>query len=66
MKTQKKKVDKYMVLYKAIAKYIESVGGTAVVVGGIKIGQEWGARKFNYFIQIPITGVMPTFKTPSK
>ena len=46
----------------SLIKYIETLGGTALVVGGIKIGQEIGALKFNYFIQIGITGKMPTKK----
>ena len=46
----------------AIGKYIKAIGGTAVVVGGVKVGQEWGSAKYNYFIQIGITGKMPEKK----
>lgn len=44
----------------SICAYIESMGGTAVVVGGVKVGQEIGAMKYNYFIQVGVTGKMPT------
>ncbi len=46
----------------AIAKYIETMDGTAVIVGGVGIGQDIAARKFNYFIKVGITGKMPTKK----
>lgn len=46
----------------AIANYIKSMGGTAVVVGSVGMGKEVGALKFNYFIKINITGKMPTKK----
>lgn len=46
----------------AIAEYIKSMGGSAVVVGNVGIGQEVGALKFNYFIKVGITGKIPTKK----
>lgn len=46
-------------IVKPLAKYIELLGGSAVLIGGVKIGQEFGAQKYNYFIQIGMTGKMP-------
>ena len=46
----------------ALARYIKGLGGTAVVVGGVSVGKHIGAREFNYFVQIDITGKMPTKK----
>lgn len=46
----------------AIAKYIKTMGGTAVIVGGVGVGKEIDALKHNYFIKIGITGKMPTEK----
>lgn len=56
----KKEKDNFTPLAKAIDKYIRSIGGTAVVIGDVKIGQEVGSLKFNYFIQVGITGKKPT------
>jgi len=57
-----KKKDEFNILAEAIGKYIKSLGSSALVVGGVKIGQEVGALKFNYFIQVGITGKLPTKK----
>ncbi len=57
-----KKKDNFTTFAKAIAKYIKSIGGSALVVGGVKIGQEFGALKYNYYIQIGITGKPPKSK----
>ena len=58
-KIKKKKIDPYLPLYKALAKYIKSIGGSAVLVGGISIGQEWDWAKYNYFVRIKVTGKIP-------
>lgn len=46
----------------SIAKYIEGRGGSAIVIGGVKVGKEFGALRYNYFIKIAITGKMPKSK----
>ena len=46
-------------MYQAIAKYIGETGGSAVVIGGVSVGQNPGSLKMNYFIQIDITGEIP-------
>lgn len=51
-------------MYKAIAKYIQEAGGTAIVLGGVSITAR-GERKFNYTICIDVTGV-PPLPTKSK
>lgn len=45
----------------AIGRYIKAMGGAAVVVGGVGIGQKPGARKYNYFIQVDFTGTPPSW-----
>ena len=54
--------DNFTPFAKAVAKYIKSMGGSAVVVGGVQIEQEFGSLKYNYFIRIGITGIKPTKK----
>ena len=47
-------------LYKAVVRYVEANGGTAVVIGGIALVEE-GPNKFNYGIMVRATGKKPTF-----
>lgn len=61
-KIKKKGKKEFEVMAKAVAGYIKSMGGTAVVVGGVSVGEDFGSRKYNYFIQIAITGMKPTEK----
>ena len=51
-------------LYKAVIKYVESRGGTAVVIGDIALVQEDPFRKFNYGVMVRITGKKPNFPSP--
>lgn len=44
----------------AIGKYIKAMGGNAVLVGGVSIGQNPDALKYNYFIKVGITGKKPS------
>lgn len=62
MNKKEKEAEAFDVMAKAIIKYVEAMGGTALVVGGVSIGQEPGALKYNYFIQVNITGKKPTKK----
>ena len=58
---KQKKSDKvYNNMAKAVAEYIMSMGGSAIVIGGVAIGKDPSSLKYNYFIQIKITGKMPT------
>ena len=59
IKTGNKIINK---LYEAVRDYIESKGGTVVVIGGIAIVQEDSIRKFNYGIMVRITGKKPLIK----
>lgn len=44
----------------SLGKYIESLGGTAVVIGGTSSGKEVNSPKNKYFIKIGIVGKRPT------
>ena len=48
-------------LYKAVVRYIEANGGTAVVIGSIALVQET-PLKFNYGVMVRVTGKKPIFK----
>ncbi len=43
----------------ALAEYIESLGGKALVLGGTGVWQEPGDGKYNYWIRFKVTGKMP-------
>ena len=58
IKTGDKKTD---ALYEAVRNYIESKGGTVVVIGGIALVQEDPMMKFNYGIMVRVTGRKPIF-----
>lgn len=64
IKSKTKRVDKSGAAFDkmaiAIGEYIKTMGGTAVVVGGVSIGQEIGSLRHNYFIKVGITGSIPT------
>lgn len=65
VKQTKESRDAFYTIAVAVAKYIKIMGGTALIVGGVGIGQDIGAKKFNYFIRIDITGKKPTL-TPDR
>lgn len=44
---------------RALGKYIETMGGSASLVGSVSIGQTLKAHKYTYFIQIDIIGKKP-------
>ena len=68
MKAKKKKrtvrvgEKEFDVMARAVAAYIEAMGGTAAFIGGVSVGQNPYALKFRYFIQIDITGKKPVKK----
>ena len=47
-------------LYAAVASYIKSRGGSAVVIGGISIIRWPGEQKYNFTLGVGITGKIPT------
>lgn len=49
------------VLYRAVADYVESVGGTVIVVGGIQCQQWPGDEPYQFTIAIKCTGRKPEF-----
>lgn len=57
--TKKEKDKRFANMARALGSYIESLGGTAAVVGGVSVGQHLGALKYNYFVQIDVTGIKP-------
>lgn len=66
MKSRKKKRDVLAgggpveQLYRAVRRYVESVGGNIVIIGGIEI-QEWPEDpKFSYRVAVKVTGRRPT------
>ena len=52
----------FNVMARAIGRYIEVMGGKAVVIGGVSVGKKVGALKLNHFIQVEFTGRAPTKK----
>lgn len=65
MKKEGKKLDSHTAfdaMARALAAYIESMGGKAVVVGGVSVGKMAGSLDYNYFVQINVTGKMPNKK----
>lgn len=46
-------------MYRAVAKYIEEAGGTAVVIGGVSIAQKTDGRKKAFTVMIDVTGNNP-------
>ena len=58
IKTGNKIIDK---LYEAVRNYIESKGGSVVVIGGVQIVQMPGDLKFNWGLNVRITGKKPDF-----
>ena len=46
-------------LYKAVAAYIEAIGGKAVVIGGVEIQQWPEDRKMTFRLAVKITGRKP-------
>ena len=58
IKTNDKVLDS---LYKAVMKYVEKHGGTALIIGGVAIVQE-SPLEFNYGVMVRITGKKPVFK----
>ena len=60
--------DPYDNLLHAVADYVESIGGKAVVVGGVQI-THWGdlpGEKLNYRVSVKCTGKRPTKSTVMK
>ena len=53
------KIDTTDALYRAVADYIESKGGTAIVIGGIQTIKWPTDAKYNYTLGIKITGKHP-------
>lgn len=53
-------------LYRAVCAYVESKGGTALVVGGIQVIQWPTDAKFNYTLGIKVTGKVPEFAKEPK
>ena len=51
-------------LYEAVRNYIESKGGSVVVIGGIQIVQMPDDLKFNWGLNVRVTGKKPKFPTP--
>lgn len=60
-RSSKKAFDK---MAKAVAAYVKSMGGSAVVVGPIGMGRDSDELRFNYYLKVHITGVQPTKKLP--
>lgn len=58
MPSNKVKREKLPDFLQQVADYIESIGGRAVVVGGIRIAQR-PPLKFNYTLEIDFTGHAP-------
>lgn len=48
-------------LYKAVANYVEKVGGQLVVIGGIQIQQWPNDGEYRFTIGIKCTGTKPKF-----
>lgn len=46
-------------LYKAVADYVQAIGGSAMVIGGTEIQQYPDDPKYNYRLAIVITGKVP-------
>ena len=46
-------------LLHAVADYVASIGGKAIVVGGIQISH-WPGEKLNYRVSVKCTGKRPT------
>lgn len=54
-----KKKDKVDILYKAVAGFVESIGGKVIVAGGVTI-QEWpGDMPYTFTVGIKCTGKRP-------
>jgi hypothetical protein len=51
-------------LFRAVAEYIESIGGSVVVAGPISIMTEPEAKKHSYSLVIGILGMKPPTKKP--
>ena len=51
--------DPTIALYHAVAAYVENLGGTAIVIGGIEIAKWPDEPKFKYRLAIQVTGQMP-------
>ena len=43
----------------AVGAYVESIGGKAVVVGGIQV-EYWSAKDLNFRVSVKCTGKIPT------
>jgi len=67
VKAKKKKTNKRPILgrdptsqlYRAVIRYIESKGGSVLVIGGAQIQQWPGEREFNYVLGVRCTGRKP-------
>ena len=51
-------------LYDVAKRYVESIGGTALVGGGTEIMQYSTDLEYNYRLVIKLTGVPPKANTP--
>ena len=58
IKTGKDDID---TLYEAVRAYIENRGGSVVVIGGVQIVQMPDDLKFNWGLNIRVTGKKPVF-----
>ena len=55
-------MNEYDTLLQAVADYVETIGGKAIVVGGVQI-MHWGdlpGEKLNYRLSVKCTGIRPT------
>ncbi len=52
-------------LYRAVKRYVETNGGTVVVIGGIQIEQPLGGRELNYHVTVRCLGKLPGFAAVS-
>lgn len=53
-------------LYRAVRRYVQNLGGSIVVIGGIEI-QTWpGDREFTYRVAVHVLGRKPTKKAALK
>lgn len=53
----------YALLYDAVKNYIESIGGTVVVAGGVELQHSLDDLKYNYKVAIKVVGKRPELQT---
>ncbi len=55
-------MNEYDKLLHAVADYVETIGGKAIVVGGIQVSH-WPGEELNYRVSVKCTGKRPTKDT---